>query len=215
MLPHSSLLRFYIAGKFPMFIVWVNERNVKKNGGAGFVLFRDGAEERPLFFLVVLPKPVTGIAFEGTRRTGKGISVKYAALLTGARQGGTTRCALHKPLAGNILQQAPILARSTRHILWGALFWYCYQSLLQALPLRGRGVQGKKSPQSTPLCLRARGREGQRDAPSISPLQAISCNRLRFLRVLRGNRALPGHPLCQREYSPLRENAFAHEVSRL
>ncbi|KKI52381.1 hypothetical protein [Christensenella hongkongensis] len=40
--------------------------------------------------MVLLPKPVTGIAFEGTRRTGKEIAAKYAALLTGARQGRTT-----------------------------------------------------------------------------------------------------------------------------
>ena len=52
-------------------------------------------------------EPVAGIAFEGTRRAKKEISIKYAALLTGARQGSTTRSALHKPLAGNILQQAP------------------------------------------------------------------------------------------------------------
>ncbi|WP_302760267.1 hypothetical protein, partial [Christensenella hongkongensis] len=51
---------------------------------------------------------------EGTRRTKKGISAKYAALLTGARQGGTTKSALKRPLAGNILQQAPAFARTTR-----------------------------------------------------------------------------------------------------
>ena len=90
-----------------------------------------------------------------------------------------------------------------------------YRSLLQALPLRGRGVQRKEYLQSTPLCLRARGREEQRDAPSISPLQAISCNRLRPLHAPRYICALFGYSLCQREYSPLRENAFAHEVSRL
>ncbi|MDY3003846.1 MAG: hypothetical protein SOR92_05200, partial [Christensenella hongkongensis] len=39
-------------------------------------------------FLLLLPEPVTGITFEGTRRTKKGISAKYAALLAGARQGG-------------------------------------------------------------------------------------------------------------------------------
>ena len=94
-------------------------------------------------------------------------------------------------------------------------FCSCYRSLLQALPLRGRGVQRKEYLQSTPLCLRARGREEQRKAPSRGLLQAISCNRLRLLHALRGNHALPGRPLCQREYSPLRENAFAHEVSRL
>ena len=65
-------------------------------------------------FLQSLPKPVTGITFEGTRRTKKGISAKYAALLTGARQGGTTKSALKRPLAGNILQQAPAFARTTR-----------------------------------------------------------------------------------------------------
>ena len=48
---HSGLLRFYIAGKFPMFIVWVNERNVKKKGARDSFYF--GIEQggkRLLFF---------------------------------------------------------------------------------------------------------------------------------------------------------------------
>ena len=98
-----------------MFIVWVNERNVKKKGARDSFYFGTG-RKKGRSFLVVLPKPVTSIAFEGTRRTKKGISAKYAALLAGARQGGTTGCALHKPLAGNILQQTPAFARSTLHL---------------------------------------------------------------------------------------------------
>ena len=33
---------FYIAGKFPMFIVWVNERNVKKKGARDSFYFGTG-----------------------------------------------------------------------------------------------------------------------------------------------------------------------------
>ena len=84
----------------------------KRERGIRFISGRGG--RKAALFLVVLPKPVTSIAFEGTRRTKKGISAKYAALLAGARQGGTTKSALKRPLAGNILQQAPAFARTTR-----------------------------------------------------------------------------------------------------
>ncbi|WP_046442144.1 hypothetical protein [Christensenella hongkongensis] len=93
--------------------------------------------------MLLLPKPVTGIAFEGTRRTWKGISVRYAALLAGARQGGTTKSALHKPLAGNILQQTPILARTTRHILWGALFLVLLPKPVTGIAFEGTRRTGK------------------------------------------------------------------------
>ena len=50
-LPHSGLLRFYIAGKFPMFIVWVNERNVKKKGARDSFYFGTGRRALLLLWL--------------------------------------------------------------------------------------------------------------------------------------------------------------------
>ena len=213
---HSGLLRFYIAGKFPMFIVWVNERNVKKKGARDSFYF--GIEQggkRPLFFYCCYRSLLQALPLRG-RGVQRKKSPQSTPLCLRARGREVQRDAPSiSPLQAISCNRLRLL-RVLRGTYCGALFfWYCYRSLLQALPLRGRGVQRKEYLQSTPLCLRARGREGQHEAPFTSPLQAISCNRLRPLHALRGNRALPGHPLCQREYSPLRENAFAHEVSRL
>ncbi|MDY3004839.1 MAG: hypothetical protein SOR92_10260, partial [Christensenella hongkongensis] len=94
-------------------------------------------------FFGTVPKPVTGIAFVGTRRTGKGISAKYAALLASSPQRRPTSSAIHKPLAGNNLKQAPILARTTRHILGGALFLVLLPKPVTGIAFEGTRRTGK------------------------------------------------------------------------
>ena len=82
MLPHSGLLRFYIAGKFPMFIVWVNERNVKKKGardsfyfGTGrestFIVVADFAREQPVAFKACLLRAQRRFHATGYTRAGR------------------------------------------------------------------------------------------------------------------------------------------------
>ena len=157
MLPHSSLLRFYIAGKFPMFIVWVNERNVKKKGardsfyfGTGrestFIVVADFAREQPVAFKACLLRAQRRFHATGYTRAGRvDARATHDCRVERARIGVCCRILPARGLWRALFVVPPCRAPVSRAAYFADIPFFVRRVPSKVMPVTGSGNSSKKS----------------------------------------------------------------------
>ena len=156
MLPHSGLLRFYIAGKFPMFIVWVNERNVKKKGardsfyfGTGrestFIVVADFAREQPVAFKACLLRAQRRFHATGYTRAGRvDARATHDCRVERARIGVCCRILPARGLWRALFVVPPCRAPVSRAAYFADIPFFVRRAPSKVIPVTGFGNTTKK-----------------------------------------------------------------------
>ena len=152
---HSGLLRFYIAGKFPMFIVWVNERNVKKKGardsfyfgtGSTFIVVADFAREQPVAFKACLLRAQRHFHATGYTRAGRvDARATHGCRVVRAKAGACCRILPARGLLRALFVVPPCRAPVSRAAYFADIPFFVRRVPSKAMPVTGSGNSSKKS----------------------------------------------------------------------